>query len=85
VGFVVDRWALGQGFYKYLGFLLSVSFHLCFKLIRSAVTDAVTASLSNTCTHIGLVISPVVLFIFNTDTDNTHNANNERYFILKIT
>jgi hypothetical protein len=40
------------------GFLLSISFYRCSKLIRSAVTDAVksralTASLSNTYTHIG--------------------------------
>ena len=71
VGFVVDRWALVQGFSKYLGFLLSISFHRCPKLIRSAVTDAVksralTASLSNTYAHIDTHIGCGIVHL-NTD------------------
>ena len=61
------------------GFLLSISFHRCSKLIRSAVTDAVksralTASLSNTCTHFDTYDIGRGIVHLNIATDTSHTT-----------
>jgi hypothetical protein len=48
MGFVIDAVALGQVFSEYYGFPLSLSFHQCFILIYSCITEQLTSSSNNT-------------------------------------